>query len=100
MMCVSVGKYNLWLLSCPDPGQVELCVCVRLTTDVPEDTPLTQITHKNAAHSTFPHSNRVHSHSEDSIEPGHCILAISDVIKINIFPQETATRSFNVFGGP
>ena len=88
---------KLFLFVITDPCQVELCVCVRLDSDVPETSP----TRQNPA-TTVPcsHSNRVCSHSEDSLEPGHCVLGISEVVKINIFPQETASRSFNVFGGP
>lgn len=92
-----VTSHGLWT----DPCQVEICVGIRLNTDVPETTSLQQqgSTHRHASHSTL-NSNRIGSHSEDSMEPGHCFLAISDVVKINIFPQETVSRSFNVFGGP
>lgn len=77
---------------------MELCVGIRGQTDVPEATHLSHTSHSIS----FPRSdsNRVESHSEDSMDPGHCFLAISDIVKINIFPQETASRSFNVFGGP
>lgn len=91
-------------LSSLDPCQVELCLCVRIQTDVAESNCTLPGTSPqsdpNPVMVPCSHSNRVHSHSEDSIEPGHSILAISDVVKINIFPQETASRSFNVFGGP
>jgi hypothetical protein len=94
-----VTTHGLWT----DPCQVEVCVGVRITADIPETAAncISRSTaHKYTTSVSHSHSNRLHSHSEDSIEPGHCILAISDVVKINIFPQETASRSFNVFGVP
>ena len=42
-------------------------------------------------------ANPIHSHREDGLGEGRCVLAISDVVKINIHPQEKANNSFNVF---
>ena len=75
---------------------------MRVRTDVPETTRISPTPANKHTVSSIPRSNSngVGSHSEDSMDPGHCFLAISDVVKINIFPQETASRSFNVFGDP
>jgi hypothetical protein len=93
-----VTSHGLWT----DPCQVELCVGMRVRTDVPETTRISPTPANKHTVSSIPRSNSngVGSHSEDSMDPGHCFLAISDVVKINIFPQETASRSFNVFGDP
>ena len=42
-------------------------------------------------------ANPIHSHHEDGLEEGRCVLAIGEVVKVNIHPQEKANNSFNVF---
>lgn len=42
-------------------------------------------------------ANPIHSHREDGLEEGRCVLAIGGVVKVNIHPQEKANNSFNVF---
>ena len=42
-------------------------------------------------------ANPIHSHCEDGLEEGRCVLAIGGVVKVNIHPQEKANNSFNVF---
>lgn len=42
-------------------------------------------------------ANPIHSHREDGLEEGRCVLAIGEVVKVNIHPQEKANNSFNVF---
>ena len=42
-------------------------------------------------------ANPIHSHHEDGLEEGRCVLAIGGVVKVNIHPQEKANNSFNVF---
>ena len=42
-------------------------------------------------------ANPIHSHREDGMEEGRCVLAIGGVVKVNIHPQEKANNSFNVF---
>lgn len=107
--------------ACTDPCQVEFCVVMRYPTDVAEDscfpfcTALQQAV-TNTGHRTAKldsassgggrrvlganvhvASNSVHSHPEDSFEQERSILAISDVVRVNIHPQLSSSRSFNVF---
>ena len=42
-------------------------------------------------------ANPIHSHREDGLEEGRCVLAVGGVVKVNIHPQEKANNSFNVF---
>ena len=42
-------------------------------------------------------ANPIHSHREDGLEEGRCVLAIGGVVKVNVHPQEKANNSFNVF---
>ena len=107
--------------ACTDPCQVEFCVVMRYPTDVAEDscfpfcTALQQAVTNTGHRTAKPDgassgggrhvlganvhvaSNSVHSHPEDSFEQERSILAISDVVRVNIHPQLSSSRSFNVF---
>lgn len=105
----------------PDPCQVEFCVVMRYPTDIAEDSCFPFCTALQQAGTNTGHrtarpdsassgggrrvlganvhvaSNSVHSHPEDSFEQERSILAISDVVRVNIHPQQSSSRSFNVF---
>ena len=103
-----------------DPSQVEFCVVKSCSTDIDEDhcfhfstqrTSAPQTSTKTApSSSSSPHTalspasraaalaNPVHSHTEDQLQfDQHCLLAISRVVKINLYPQDKISKSFNVF---
>ena len=98
-----------------DPCQVELCVVMRYPTDVPEDScfpfctalqkslngsktePVGRV--KNIYQGSHVHtaSNPIHSTPEDSFDHERSVLAISDVVRVNLHPQLSSSKSFNVF---
>ena len=103
-MCVCVNASP----SHSEPCQVEFCVVKRFNSDIQEDCcfPLTATPlhkhHKQSAirsHVTsFPASaNPVCTHREDGLEEKRCVLTVSEVVKVNIHPQEKTNNSFGAF---
>lgn len=45
-------------------------------------------------------ANPVHSHPEDGLVESRSVLVISDIVKVNIHPQEKASNSFGAFLDP
>ena len=45
-------------------------------------------------------ANPVHSHPEDGLVESRSVLVISDTVKVNIHPQEKASKSFGAFLDP
>ena len=98
-----------------DPCQVELCVVMRYPTDIAEDSCFPFCTAlqksltggktesvgrgKSIYHGGHMHtaSNPIHSNPEDSFDHERSVLAISDVIQVNLHPQLSSSKSFNVF---
>ena len=95
-----------------DPCQVELRVVMRYPTDIAEDSCFPLCTSlqksltgsktgrgKNIYHGGHMHtaSNPIHSNPEDSFDHERSVLAISDVVRVNLHPQLSSSKSFNVF---
>ena len=75
---------SVYIYLATDPGELELCLALKFSADVSRS--------QDGCHSS--------SRGDGGLEQGHDILPISDVVKVNIFPQISASTSFNVFGGP
>ena len=96
------GWIYYWLSSLsPDPSAVEVCVVKRFTPDVPQEHENFSLLRELAAGrgrrggtGTSPHL----THPEDNIGERGGVLMIGGMVRVNIHPQNTLSKGYNVFG--
>ena len=92
--------YDCMIPLSPDPSAVEVCVVKRFTPDVPQEHENFSLLRELAAGRgrRGAGSSPSLTHFEDHIVEGGGVLVIGGMMRVNIHPQNTLSKGYNVFG--